>query len=51
MAHQHFVERGTKKNFLGVTELIRKAMDNKVLCGVVSYTFLKGPFRLRDSTM
>ncbi len=34
-AHQHFVERGTKKNFAGVTELIRRAMDRKVLCGMV----------------
>ncbi len=32
-AHAHFVEKGTKKNFLGVTELIRRAMDRRVLCG------------------
>ncbi len=34
-AHQHFVERGTRKNFAGVTELIRGAMDRRVLVGMV----------------
>jgi len=32
-AHAHFVEKGTRENFFGISELVRAAMDRGVLVG------------------